>query len=120
LNLGDWLTRQTDKSKLLGITNLGVIDLNATRWHRQIYLVSFNTCLYSLGCSNTLRTVDALTHLNYAFAYIDPKSFEIVTMDQQTPEALFQTVVDVKSLKPGLQVWISVGGWTFSDNGTAT
>ena len=64
--------------------------------------------------------VDALTHLNYAFAYIDPQSFDLVTMDQQTPAELFQEVADVKRYKSDLQVWVSVGGWTFSDNGTAT
>ncbi|CZT13600.1 uncharacterized protein RCO7_10835 [Rhynchosporium graminicola] len=64
--------------------------------------------------------LEALTHLNYAFAYIDPTTFTLVTMDQQTPKELFQEVVDVKQYKSDLQVWISVGGWTFSDNGTAT
>lgn len=64
--------------------------------------------------------MNALTHLNYAFAYIDPVSYEIVTMDPQTPQQLFQEVVDVKKLKPNLKVWVSVGGWSFSDNGTAT
>ena len=64
--------------------------------------------------------MDALTHLNYAFAYIDSGSFELVTMDPQTPEQLFQEVADVKQFKSDLKVWISVGGWTFSDNGTDT
>ncbi|KAF1988767.1 glycoside hydrolase family 18 protein [Aulographum hederae CBS 113979] len=64
--------------------------------------------------------LDALTHLNYAFAYIDPTTFELVTMDPQTPEQLFQTVADVKRLNSGLKVWISVGGWTISDNNTVT
>jgi chitinase len=64
--------------------------------------------------------VDALTHLNYAFAYIDPQSFKLTTMDDATPEYLFQEVADLKKLKSGLEVWISVGGWTFSDNDTST
>lgn len=64
--------------------------------------------------------MDGLTHLNYAFAYIDPSSFRIVTMDPETPVELFQEVVDVKKYKSDLKVWLSVGGWTFSDNGTAT
>jgi chitinase len=41
-------------------------------------------------------------------------------MDSQTPESLFQEVADVKKYNSRLEVWISVGGWTFSDNGTAT
>ena len=41
-------------------------------------------------------------------------------MDKQTPEHLFQEVNDLKKYNSRLQVWISVGGWTFSDNGTST
>ncbi|KAK0669896.1 bacteriodes thetaiotaomicron symbiotic chitinase [Cercophora samala] len=64
--------------------------------------------------------IDGLTHINYAFAYIDPSSFEITTMDAQTPAKTFQDVVDLKGIKPSLQIYVSIGGWTFSDNGTAT
>lgn len=45
-------------------------------------------------------------------------------MDSQTPEDLFQQVTALKSMKSGLgvglEVWISIGGWTFSNNGTDT
>lgn len=41
-------------------------------------------------------------------------------MDSQTPEHLFQEVADLKKYNSRLEVWISVGGWTFSDNGTST
>ena len=58
--------------------------------------------------------------MNYAFAYIDPTTFEITTMDAQTPVSTFQDAVDLKALKPDLKVFVSIGGWTFSDNGTAT
>ena len=64
--------------------------------------------------------VDALTHLNYAFAYIDPDTFGITTMDELTGQYLFQEVAQLKDIKKDLKVWISIGGWTFSDNGTAT
>lgn len=64
--------------------------------------------------------MDALTHLNYAFAYIDPTTFDIVTMSPDTPAQLFQSVVDAKSYKSDLEVWVSIGGWSFSDKGTAT
>lgn len=65
-------------------------------------------------------TVDALTHVNYAFAYIDPTSFEITTMDAQTPVSTFEDVVSLKDLKPDLKIFVSIGGWTFSDNDTVT
>ncbi|KAF2824330.1 glycoside hydrolase [Ophiobolus disseminans] len=76
-----------------------------------------------LSCHKMAPTdlpLDALTHLNYAFAYIDPKTLALTTMDAQTPESLFKEVADVKKYNSRLEVWISVGGWTFSDNGTVT
>lgn len=45
-------------------------------------------------------------------------------MDSKTPESLFQDATAIKSMKSGtsepLEVYVSIGGWTFSDNGTAT
>lgn len=64
--------------------------------------------------------MDALTHLNYAFAYIDPETFDITTMDDLTDENLFRSVAELKDIKKDLQVWVSIGGWTFSDNDTTT
>ncbi|KAF9249765.1 CAZyme family GH18 [Penicillium roqueforti] len=64
--------------------------------------------------------LDALTHLNFAFASIDPDSYTIVTMDSDTPSSLFKDATNVKSIKSDIKVFVSVGGWTFSDNGTAT
>lgn len=61
-----------------------------------------------------------LTHLNYAFAFIDPKSYELTTMDDETPEELWKITVDTKKYNPKLKVFVAVGGWTFSDNGTVT
>jgi len=109
--------------ELLGIMNHGLIDLLAIRLLRQTCLVSKPPLSLATKerrmYSYRYEIVDALTHLNYAFAYIDPQSFDLVTMDQQTPAELFQEVADVKRYKSDLQVWVSVGGWTFSDNGTA-
>ncbi|KAF9876816.1 symbiotic chitinase [Colletotrichum karsti] len=41
-------------------------------------------------------------------------------MDSATPADLFKTVTAVKDLNPKIEVWLSVGGWTFSDNNTVT
>ncbi|MCJ1474244.1 hypothetical protein MMC13_002902 [Lambiella insularis] len=54
--------------------------------------------------------LDALTHINFAFAYIDPGSYEIVTMDTSTPSSLFSDITNVKSVKQDLSVFVSVGG----------
>lgn len=62
----------------------------------------------------------ALTHLNYAFAYLDPKSFQITTMDAATPTSLFDDISKLKEINPHLSIFVSIGGWTFSDNDTYT
>ncbi|GKT51071.1 killer toxin subunits alpha/beta [Colletotrichum spaethianum] len=67
--------------------------------------------------------VEGLTHVNFAFAYIDPDSLEITTMDSETDAGLFAQVTDIKNsnaLGSDLQVFVAIGGWTFSDNDTAT
>ncbi|KAJ4003710.1 hypothetical protein NW766_012161 [Fusarium irregulare] len=68
--------------------------------------------------------INSVTHVNFAFAYIDPKTFQITTMDSQTPESLFKTITSIKSMKSGLgdpvEVWVAIGGWTFSNNHTDT
>jgi chitinase len=60
------------------------------------------------------------THINFAFALIDPVTFNIAPMGSDVA-ALYQRVTALKILQPGLQVWISVGGWAMNDPGpTAT
>ncbi|KAI0436524.1 carbohydrate-binding module family 18 [Xylaria telfairii] len=71
------------------------------------------------GMSISQIPVNALTHLHFAFAYIVPGSYEVVPMDG-VDEALLSEFTGVKSKNPGLKAIISIGGWTFSDNGTAT
>ncbi|KAL6230148.1 glycoside hydrolase superfamily [Aspergillus navahoensis] len=39
---------------------------------------------------------------------------------QETPASLFKDTANIKSIKEDISIDISVGGWTFSDNGTAT
>ncbi|KAG6194205.1 hypothetical protein E4U10_003178 [Claviceps purpurea] len=62
----------------------------------------------------------ALTHLNYAFAYLDPTSFKLTTMDASTSISLFDDMSDLKTTNPRLEIFVSIGGWTFSDNDTYT
>ncbi|GKZ21587.1 hypothetical protein AbraCBS73388_007488 [Aspergillus brasiliensis] len=64
--------------------------------------------------------LDALTHVNFAFAYIEPTTYQVVTMDESTPATLFQDTTNVKSIKQDIKVFVSIGGWTFSDNDTST
>ncbi|KAI2696119.1 CAZyme family GH18 [Penicillium roqueforti] len=64
--------------------------------------------------------LDALTHVNFAFASIDPSTYQVVAMDSATPTSLFSDVTNLKSVKEDIKVYVSIGGWTFSDNGTDT
>ncbi|KAH8812727.1 chitinase [Xylogone sp. PMI_703] len=59
------------------------------------------------------------THINFAFALIDPKTFNIAPMGSDVA-ALYQRVTKLKVAQPGLQVWISVGGWSMNDPGPTT
>ena len=67
------------------------------------------------------QSTDQLTYsVNFAFAYIDPDSYQIVTMDSDTPSSLFTDATNLKSIKEDIKVFVSVGGWSFSDNDTTT
>lgn len=56
------------------------------------------------------------THIIFAFAAIDPETFEVrpdVTRDLD----LLMRVTQLKTLDPDLKVLIALGGWTFNDPG---
>lgn len=59
------------------------------------------------------------THINFAFASIDPSSFQITPMAPDVA-ALYKGVTGLKGQQPGLQVWISIGGWAMNDPDQAT
>lgn len=59
------------------------------------------------------------THLNFAFAYIDPDSFQMAPMASDVA-ALYTNVTMLKQEQPDLEVWISVGGWSFNDDDQPT
>ncbi|PYI27235.1 glycoside hydrolase [Aspergillus indologenus CBS 114.80] len=54
------------------------------------------------------------THLNFAFAYIDPQTFHIAPMDKNTA-SLYKAVTGLKRKQSNLQVWIAIGGWAMND-----
>ncbi|KAH8804438.1 glycoside hydrolase superfamily [Xylogone sp. PMI_703] len=58
--------------------------------------------------------VSAYTHLNFAFASIDPNTFEVVPASA-SDVALYTRLTGLKKLYPFLQVWISIGGWSMND-----
>ena len=56
------------------------------------------------------------THLNFAFASIDPKSFEVVPMTSRDPQ-LYDRLTSLKYYDPDLKVNIAIGGWSFNSPG---
>ncbi|KAK0647937.1 Killer toxin subunits alpha/beta [Lasiodiplodia hormozganensis] len=63
--------------------------------------------------------VESLTHLNFAFGYITPDSFEIAPMEGVDAK-LFSDFTALKKRNSGLKATISLGGWSFNDNDTST
>ncbi|KAH7124726.1 putative class V chitinase [Dactylonectria macrodidyma] len=60
------------------------------------------------------------THLNFAFASIDPNTYQVVPSSDSDVD-LMKRLVYVKKRDPALKVFIAIGGWTFNDPGpTAT
>ncbi|KAK6335414.1 hypothetical protein TWF696_002192 [Orbilia brochopaga] len=57
-----------------------------------------------------------LTHLNFAFAGIDPATFKIAPATAGDVP-LYTKVTGLKRDQPGLKVFIAVGGWAFNDPG---
>ncbi|KUI67400.1 Killer toxin subunits alpha/beta [Cytospora mali] len=56
------------------------------------------------------------THINFAFAFFDPATFQMASMDTNA-HSLYSRFTGLKSEAAGLQTWISVGGWSFTDPG---
>ncbi|GLA32131.1 hypothetical protein AnigIFM63326_011270 [Aspergillus niger] len=54
------------------------------------------------------------THVNFAFGTIDPTTFSVEATDE-TERTLLQEIGSLKLIQPDLQIWLSLGGWSFSD-----
>lgn len=74
------------------------------------------------GCSKAdlaYVPTGSVSHINAAFGYIDPETFDVVPMPG-TDIAIYRNVAALKAHNPNLKVWLSLGGWDFSNNDTAT
>lgn len=59
---------------------------------------------------------DIYTHINFAFASINPTTFEVVPASNDDI-GLYKRLTSLKDHQPGLKVFIAIGGWTFNDPG---
>jgi GH18 family chitinase len=89
-------------------TNLGQLRENA------------RACVYSFLYGSIWRLTDGqvlpedlnlsgFTHVNFAFAFFDPGTFQIAPMDSNSGTLLHRFTA-LKDKYNGLQTWISVGG----------
>ncbi|KAI1128608.1 family 18 glycosyl hydrolase [Nemania abortiva] len=60
--------------------------------------------------------LNGFTHINFAFAFFDPTTFAIAPMDVPSGR-LFSRFTALKESNVGLETWVSVGGWSFTDPG---
>jgi chitinase len=60
----------------------------------------------------------ALTHLVFAFLFIDPRTFQVTPVDSQVDIPLYTEFTALKSRR--LQTWIAVGGSALNDPNTPT
>jgi GH18 family chitinase len=60
------------------------------------------------------------THIIYAFATINPKTFEVLPASKEDKEDTYDRVTWLKKRDPDLKVYIAIGGWTFNDQGQPT
>ncbi|KAK8048785.1 chitinase [Apiospora phragmitis] len=56
------------------------------------------------------------THINFAFALVNPTTFRIDPMDANTA-SLYKRVTALKEKQTDLKVWIAIGGWAMNDPG---
>lgn len=66
------------------------------------------------GYSPLSVPAEKLTHLNYAFAKIDPSSNSIVLANPESDLKNFVLIHKLKRMYPHLKTLISVGGWDYS------
>lgn len=62
------------------------------------------------------RIPPVYTHLNYAFATIDPDTFEVGPVGEWEADRM-KYFTSIKKSQPLLRVNIAIGGWTFDDVG---
>lgn len=68
------------------------------------------------GYSPDRLPADRLTHINYAFADIDPSTATLRLTAPENDRNNFRKLRELKRSHPGLRTLLSVGGWDYSAN----
>ncbi|KAF2182131.1 glycoside hydrolase family 18 protein [Zopfia rhizophila CBS 207.26] len=68
----------------------------------------------SLATMNRAIPYGTYTHINFAFATINPRTLEIDIGNANTKDML-ERIGSLKLLQPDLEIWVAVGGWSFND-----
>lgn len=107
--------KEFGKCEIVLPPSCGTGSSSATNGRHIAYYQSWNTRIRLCNriWPNQINTT-GLTHLNFAFASIDPKTYRIRPMHPKDVE-LYPLFNALQS--PSLQTWIAVGGWDFSDPG---
>ncbi|KAF9265381.1 putative chitinase [Marasmius fiardii PR-910] len=71
-------------------------------------------CVDNPGLFCSRIPLGTYTHLNYAFAFVDPKTFAVSPMVELDKE-LYPRFTALRRVNPGLETWISIGGWSMND-----
>jgi GH18 family chitinase len=60
--------------------------------------------------------VGVYTHINVAFATIDPATFQVRPTNMDDVD-LYKKIAQIKAFDPSIRIYIAIGGWTFNDPG---
>ncbi|KAH7171571.1 glycoside hydrolase superfamily [Fusarium sp. MPI-SDFR-AT-0072] len=57
------------------------------------------------------------THINFAFATINPKTFLVEIKDKDNYGNLYERLTALKKKDPDLKIYLAIGGWAFNNPG---